>query len=209
MLADSSDTESERLPATRMNGRTRTISRLPLPRVVVDTRMTWRAALASPGGGRRSVLRVELAMRSAMPATAPRSVGFHALRHGGEVGLAVEGGKNGAAHQGGAAQTGEDGAAEPLDRDAAAVHQAADPRRRPTTAARCRDRCARPPSSIEMRRVVCPDPSPTSPSARPQRAVTATPKVPNATGTTAVDLKERHDAAPFTVRQRPCPDLLA
>ena len=31
-------TESERLPATRMNGRTRTISRLPAPRVVVVTR---------------------------------------------------------------------------------------------------------------------------------------------------------------------------
>ena len=73
MLAESSDTESDRLPATRMNGRTRTISRLPLPRVVVDTRMTWRAALASPGGGRRSVLRVTLAMRSAMPVAAPRS----------------------------------------------------------------------------------------------------------------------------------------
>ena len=67
MLAESSDTESDRLPATRTNGRTRTISRLPTPRVVVDTRMTWRAALASPGGGRRSVLRVTLAMRSAMP----------------------------------------------------------------------------------------------------------------------------------------------
>ena len=73
MLAESSDTESDRFPATRMKGRTRTISRLPLPRLVVDTRMTCRAALASPGGGRRSVLRATLATRSAMPLTAPRT----------------------------------------------------------------------------------------------------------------------------------------
>ena len=124
MLAESSDTESDRLPATRMKGRTRTISRLPLPRVVVETRMTWRAALASPGGGRRSALRVALATRSTTPPTAPRS-GLYALGHGGEVGLAVEGRENGAAHQGGAAQAGENGAAEPLDGDAVAVHQAA------------------------------------------------------------------------------------
>ena len=71
MLAESWDTDSDKLPATRMKGRTRTISRLPLPRVVVDTRMTWRAALASPGGGRRSVLRVALATRSVMAPMAP------------------------------------------------------------------------------------------------------------------------------------------
>ena len=71
MLAESSDTESDRLPATRTKGRTRTISRLPLPRLVVDTRMTCRAALASPGGGRRSALRV--ATRSTMRITALRS----------------------------------------------------------------------------------------------------------------------------------------
>ena len=125
MLAESSDTESDRLPATRMNGRTRTISRLPLPRVVVDTRMTWRAALASPGGGRRSALagRIGDAIGDAGDGAAQRR--FHALRHGGEVGLAIECGENGAAHQGRAAKTGEDRAAEPLHRDAAAVHQAA------------------------------------------------------------------------------------
>ena len=51
--------------------------------------------------------------------------GFHPLRHGGEIGLAIERGKNGAAHQGRAAKTGENGAAEPLHRDAAAVDQPA------------------------------------------------------------------------------------
>ena len=73
MLADSSDTVNDRFPATRMKGRTRTISRLPLPRLVVETRMTWRAALASPGGGRRSFLRAEFVTRSEMPPATPRS----------------------------------------------------------------------------------------------------------------------------------------
>ncbi len=70
--AESSDTESERLPATRTNGRTRTISRLLAPRMVVETRMTWRAALYSPGGGRRSALRVAFDRRSATLAAASR-----------------------------------------------------------------------------------------------------------------------------------------
>src|SRR4029077_14372056 len=48
---------------------------------------------------------------------------FHTLRHGGEVGLAIEGCKNGPAHEGGAAKAGEDDAAEPLHRNAAAIHQ--------------------------------------------------------------------------------------
>ena len=72
MLAESSDTESERLPAIRTNGRTRTISRLLAPRVVVVTRMTWRVALDSPGGGKRSALRL-LPARSAVPPTRLRS----------------------------------------------------------------------------------------------------------------------------------------
>ena len=50
--------------------------------------------------------------------------GFHALRHGSEIGLAVERRENGAAHEGRAAQTGQNGAAEPLHGDAAAVDQA-------------------------------------------------------------------------------------
>ena len=41
MLADFSETESDRLPATRTNGRTRTISRLPT-RIVVVTRIVCR-----------------------------------------------------------------------------------------------------------------------------------------------------------------------
>ena len=64
-------------------------------------------------------------MRSAMPVDGAAERGFHALRHRGEVGLAIEGGKNGAAHQGRAAETGENCTAEPLDRDAVAVHQPA------------------------------------------------------------------------------------
>ena len=74
MFADSSETVSDRLPATRMKGRTRTISRLPLARVVVETRITSRAAFASPGGGSRSALRVMLATRSAMLVAVARSV---------------------------------------------------------------------------------------------------------------------------------------
>ena len=56
MLAESSVSDSDRLPATRTNGRTRTSSRLPTW-VVVLTRMTWRWELISPAGGSRSLLR--------------------------------------------------------------------------------------------------------------------------------------------------------
>ncbi len=125
MLADSSETESDRLPATRMNGRTRTISRLPLPR-----RRGGHANDLARGiglAGRRQPIglarRIGDAVGDAADGAAQRR--FDALRHGGEIGLAVERCENGAAHESGAAKTGQDGAAEPLDRDAAAVHQAA------------------------------------------------------------------------------------
>ena len=48
-----------------------------------------------------------------------------ALRHGGEIGFAVERRKNGAAHQGRAADAGQDRAGKPLHRDAAAIDHAA------------------------------------------------------------------------------------
>ena len=102
--------------------------------------MTWRGRLVSPGGGSRSALRVALAEPVADAADGAAQRGFDALRHGREIGLAVERCENGAAHEGGAAQTGQNGAAEPLHRDAAAVDQAGGLRRRPTAAARCRDR---------------------------------------------------------------------
>ena len=57
MLAVSSDCVSDRLADTRTNGRTRTTSRSPT-RFMVVTRIIWRAPLASPAGGRRSLLRV-------------------------------------------------------------------------------------------------------------------------------------------------------
>ncbi len=60
----------DRLPEIRMNGRTRITSRLPT-RVTVETRTTFRAAVDSPGGGRRSLL-CRLAVLSLAP-NAPRS----------------------------------------------------------------------------------------------------------------------------------------
>src|ERR1700753_629830 len=59
----------DRLPEMRMTGRTRITSRLPT-RVTVETRTTLRAAVDSPGGGRRSLL-CRLAVW-AMGATAAR-----------------------------------------------------------------------------------------------------------------------------------------
>ena len=56
MPADNSVTAIARFEDTRTNGRTRTTSRLP-ERLVIETRMTWRAELVSPAGGRRSALR--------------------------------------------------------------------------------------------------------------------------------------------------------
>ena len=70
-LAESSEVVSDRFEATRTNGRTRTISRSPA-RVVVEMRITWRAALVSPERGSLSVLRVACATRS-LPVSVPRS----------------------------------------------------------------------------------------------------------------------------------------
>ena len=47
------------------------------------------------------------------------------LRHGGEIGFAVERGKNGAAHEGRAADAGQDRAGKPLHRNAAAIDDTA------------------------------------------------------------------------------------
>ena len=51
MLAESSDTESDRLPATRTKLRTRTISRLLGPRLVWVCGMMRRMLLGSTTGG--------------------------------------------------------------------------------------------------------------------------------------------------------------
>ena len=85
--------------------------------------MTWRAALVSPAGGSRSLLRS--ASLSLIAPMAPRSA--LSMRSGtrGEIGLAVERRKNGAAHQGRAADAGQDRAGKPLHRDAAAIDDAA------------------------------------------------------------------------------------
>src|SRR5581483_11792996 len=70
ILAERSLVVIDRLPEMRMNGRTRITSRLPT-RVAVETRTTLRAAAASLGGGRRSLL-CRLTRRSAEP-NAPRN----------------------------------------------------------------------------------------------------------------------------------------
>src|ERR1043166_7062774 len=54
MLADSSEVESDRLPATRTKLRTRTISRLLGPRLVWLCEMMRRMLLGSAGGGGRA-----------------------------------------------------------------------------------------------------------------------------------------------------------
>jgi hypothetical protein len=73
MLAESSEVESDRLPATRTKWRTRTISRLLAPRLVWVTGITRRRLLGSTTGGSRSALRVmAAATRSPAAATAPR-----------------------------------------------------------------------------------------------------------------------------------------
>src|SRR5207249_11707850 len=70
ILAERSLVVIDRLPEIRMNGRTLITSRLPT-RVTVDTRITLREAVDSPGGGRRSLL-CRLAVRSLEP-NAPRN----------------------------------------------------------------------------------------------------------------------------------------
>ena len=71
MLAESSETDSARLPETRTKGRVRTSSR-SRSRVVTGMRRIWRATLGSVMAGSRSVLRTPL-RRPPMLATAPRN----------------------------------------------------------------------------------------------------------------------------------------
>ena len=123
MLAESSDTDSDRLPATRMNGRTRTISRLPTPPGGGDANDLARGV--GLAGRRQAIGLARVGARSGGAGRRAAQRGFHPLRNGGEVGLAVERRENGAAHEGRAAQAGQDRAAEPLHRDAAAVDQPA------------------------------------------------------------------------------------
>jgi hypothetical protein len=114
MLAETSETDSDRLPETRTKDRVRTKSR-SRTRVVMGTRTIWRATLISLSAASRSVLRMPLRWPPRCPASAPRNRHLDSLRRRGEIGFAVERSKNGAAHQRGAAQSGQDGAAEPLD----------------------------------------------------------------------------------------------
>ena len=72
ILAERSDTVSERLPETRTYGRTRTTSRSWVLEVV-GMRTIWRATpVGSLTAGRRSVLRIA-PRRSPMPVNAPRN----------------------------------------------------------------------------------------------------------------------------------------
>ena len=172
MFADSSETVSDRLPATRMKGRTRTISRLPLARVVVETRITSRAAFASPGGGSRSALRVMLATRSAMLVAVARSV---ASTRSGTVAKLVS--------PSSAAKTAPPIRAAPQSpvrmvplNHCTEMRRRSRARRfprRPTAAARRRARCARPPGSSERQCVACRGPKSEVPSARGRFTTTA------------------------------------
>ena len=125
MLAESSETVSDRLPVTRTKERMRTSSR---SRTLVDGGYSHDLSRDArfDGGGSRSVLRMPL-KRSPMPGDRAAQRGLDALRRRGEISLAVERRKNGAAHQGGAAQSGQDRSAEPLHRKPAAIDQTALP----------------------------------------------------------------------------------
>ena len=123
ILAESSETVSERLPETRTKGRVRTSSR-SRTRVEVGMRSICRATLGSVMAASRSVLRNPVdVLADAVERAAQRRL--DALRRRGEIGFAVERSKNGAAHQGSAAQSGQDRAAEPLQREPAPVDQTA------------------------------------------------------------------------------------
>ena len=71
ILAESSEVDSARLVSTRTSGRTRTTSRLPTL-LMVETRMIWRAALASPIGGSLSLLRVVFSLSALRTAASKR-----------------------------------------------------------------------------------------------------------------------------------------
>ena len=191
MLAESSDTRERQIAGDAHERAHAHDFAVADAACVVETRMTWRAALVSPGGGSRSVLRgAGGAVGDRADGAAQR--GFDALRHGGEIGLAVERRKNGAAHESRAAQTGQDGAAEPLHRDAAAVDQAAglavDGQRRLVAeidllGLQAQPICAAPLALIQDRRPL---------HSRPRRVAHAThAKVPNATGQSALDARPR------------------
>ena len=121
IFAERSETVSERLPAMRTNGRTRTTSWLPT-RLMVETRITWRANVGSSAVGRRSLL---CAPFSAPPPSAPRSATSTRSGKRREIGFAVERRENGAAHESSAAESGQDRAGKPLHRNAAAIDEAA------------------------------------------------------------------------------------
>ena len=123
ILAERSDTVSDRLPAMRTNGRTRTTSWLPT-RLIVETRITWRANVGSSAVGRRSLLCVAFVSADAKRA-AQRD--FDALWQRREIGLAVERRENGAAHKSSAAKCGQDRAGKPLHRNATAIDESARP----------------------------------------------------------------------------------
>src|SRR5262249_56895339 len=66
MFAERSETVSDRLPAMRTNGRTRTTSWLPT-RLIVETRITCRANVGSSAVGRRSPLWVPFSAPASGP----------------------------------------------------------------------------------------------------------------------------------------------
>ena len=111
-----------RLADTRTSGRVRTTSRSPTL-VVVLMRSTWRRGVGF--AGRRQAVALAVGELVADRADGAAQRALDPLRHGGEIGLAVERRKNGAAHQSRAADAGQDRAGKPLHRNAAAIDDAA------------------------------------------------------------------------------------
>ena len=111
-----------RLADTRMSERVRTTSRSPTL-VVLLIGSTWRVALAFASRRQPVALAVGELVADRADGAAQRVL--DPLRHGGEIGFAVERGKNGAAHEGRAADAGQDRAGKPLHRNAAAIDDTA------------------------------------------------------------------------------------
>ena len=111
-----------RLADTRTSGRVRTTSRSPtLVVLLIAQHLAGGAGFA----GRRQPVALAVGELVADRADGAAQRALDPLRHGGEIGFAVERGKNGAAHQGRAADAGQDRAGKPLHRNAAAIDDAA------------------------------------------------------------------------------------
>ena len=123
MLAESSETVSERLPETR------TKERDAHQFAIAHARADWHAQYlprnARFGDGGQPIGLADSAQAVADAGDRSAQRGLDAFRRRSEIGFAVQRSKNGAAHEGGAAQSGQDCAAEPLQRKPAPVDETA------------------------------------------------------------------------------------